>query len=194
MQPFRTNGVWSPKTEVKSHENEVRSSKTEWDVVVFGQRGEVSEMKANTCIWNWCDFWGVGASLVRGLYCQVDVWFVWGWRRCMGLKTGPLKEAHRLGNGASNKGGPNSIPKNNISFRCKKRTQKLASWWTTMLVKSASTWKTNLPQWRGQKGKKLDPPGGTTFNSKRVHFLTIFETRFFCTEVQNWTLSLKVRF
>ena len=36
---------------------------------------------------------------------------------------------------------------------------------------------------------KLDPPGGTNFDFKRVYFLTLFETRFFCTTVQNWTLS-----
>ena len=40
-----------------------------------------------------------------------------------------------------------------------------------------------------KKGPKLDPPGGTTFDFKRVHFLTLFETRFLCTEVQKWTLS-----
>ena len=37
--------------------------------------------------------------------------------------------------------------------------------------------------------EKKSPPGGTTFDFKRVHFLTLFETRFFCTGVQNWTLS-----
>jgi hypothetical protein len=39
------------------------------------------------------------------------------------------------------------------------------------------------------KGPKLDPPGGTTFDFKGVHFLTPLETRFLCTGVQNWTLN-----
>ena len=46
-----------------------------------------------------------------------------------------------------------------------------------------------------------DPPGGTTFDFKRVDFLTLFQTRFFCTggpkldpqQVETGA-SLKVRF
>ena len=40
------------------------------------------------------------------------------------------------------------------------------------------------------KGPKLDPPGGTTFDFKGVHFLTPLETRFLCMKWgQNWTLQ-----
>ena len=61
-----------------------------------------------------------------------------------------------------------------------------------LLVKSASTWKRCFNKFDNEgvkKGPKLEIWGGTTFDFKRVHFLTLFETRFFCTGVQNWTLS-----
>ena len=58
-----------------------------------------------------------------------------------------------------------------------------------LLVKSASTWNKRFKRFATMKGPKLDPPGGTTFDFKGVHFLTPLETHFLCTGVQNWTLN-----
>ena len=43
-----------------------------------------------------------------------------------------------------------------------------------LLVKSASTWNKRFNRFATMKGPKLDPPGGTTFDFKGVHFLTPF--------------------
>ena len=40
------------------------------------------------------------------------------------------------------------------------------------------------------KGPKTDPPGGTTFDPKRVHFWTPFEIHLLCARVQNWALNI----
>jgi hypothetical protein len=40
------------------------------------------------------------------------------------------------------------------------------------------------------KGPKTDPPGGTTFDSKRVHFWTPFEIHLLSARVQNWALNI----
>ena len=44
-----------------------------------------------------------------------------------------------------------------------------------LLVKSASTWNKRFNRFATMKGPKLDPPGGTTFDFKGVHFLTLFK-------------------
>ena len=49
-------------------------------------------------------------------------------------------------------------------------------WWNQRQLEINAS--TNLPQWRVKKGPKLDPPGGTTFDFKRVHFLTPFSKYF----------------
>ena len=40
------------------------------------------------------------------------------------------------------------------------------------------------------KGPKTGPPGGTTFDSKRVHFWVPSEIDLLCARVQNWALSI----
>ena len=40
------------------------------------------------------------------------------------------------------------------------------------------------------KRPKTDPPGGTTFDPKRVHFWTPFEIHLLCARVQNWALDI----
>ena len=41
-----------------------------------------------------------------------------------------------------------------------------------------------------KKRPKTDPPGGTTFDPKRVHFWTPFERHLLCARVQNWCLDI----
>ena len=40
------------------------------------------------------------------------------------------------------------------------------------------------------KGPKTGPPGGTTFDPKRVHFWVPSEIYLLCARVQNWALSI----
>ena len=40
------------------------------------------------------------------------------------------------------------------------------------------------------KGPKTGPPGGTTFDPKRVHFWVPSEIHLLCARVQNWALSI----